>query len=89
MFCYRTHIENNSRKKWEQIYMGVKRGSKLPNIFEPLFPHREVMEGLGLLASQCKWSWPVWKFSAGFPVICIVRGGGGVFVLNIEKDFVS
>ena len=77
MFCYRTHIENNSSKKWEQIYMGVKRGSKLPNIFEPLFPHREVMEGLGLLASQCKWSWPVWKFSAGFPVICIVRGGGG------------
>ena len=69
--------------------MGVKRGSKLPNIFEPLFPPREVMEGLGLLASQCKWSWPVWKFSAGFPVICIVRGGGGVFVLNIEKDFVS
>lgn len=95
MFCYRTHVENNSSKKWEQIYMGVKRGSKLPNIFEPLFPHREVMEGLGLLASQCKWSWPVWKFSAGFPVICIVwrgwRGWGGivVFVLNIEKDFVS
>ena len=43
-----TQVENNSSKKWEQIYMGVKRGSKLLNIFEPWFPHREVMKGLGL-----------------------------------------
>lgn len=47
-----TQVENNSSKKWEQIYMGVKRGSKLLNMFEPWFPHREVMAGLGLLASQ-------------------------------------
>ena len=60
--------------------MGVKRGSKLPNIFEPWFPHREVMEGLGLLASQCKWSWPVWKFSAG-NLHCLA--GVVVFVLEI------
>lgn len=66
--------------------MGVKRGSKLPNIFEPWFPHWEVMEGLGLLASQCKWSWPVWKFSAG-NLHCLA--GVVVFVLNIEKYFVS
>lgn len=77
-----TQVANRGVRKWEQIHLGAQRGSKLPNISGPWFPHLESEGGWDYVSYT-----QVFVVTAGqevlwwFSVICIVWGVLLLFIL--------
>lgn len=70
-----TQVENRSVRKWEQIHLGAQRGSTLPNISGPWFPHLESEGDWTRLATLSSlWSLQVWRFSGGFQSYVLFGG---------------